>query len=260
MWMHIPRLNRKCTIATHLKIIMTNGVLIFKGMNVGVLEGDFSISVDENGTPKSNLVLSTSYNVIPIWLRVASDNLVLAKLASENIKNNWTDVVDHQKSLLILELSPSMQVIIACGIALDALYDMLRPHAKLTNSDINKWKINKTSRAKQIIEVIRRVYKLNGETLSQFKNAISQIIKFRDMGVHPSSELKNTCTRPDLSVGIDWKFSAYRYSNAQSCFDLTTNMMKHLHNIECKEKRVIEDLKNIFLALDELNVIKSNTN
>ena len=239
---------------------MTNGVLIFKGMNVGVLPGDFSISVDENGATKSNLVLSTSYNVIPIWLRIASDNLVLAKLASENIKNNWTDVPDHQKSLLILELSPSMQVIIACGIALDAFYDMLRPYAKLTHSDINKWKINKTSRAKQIIEVVRRVYKLNGETLSQFNTTISQIIKFRDMGVHPSSELKNACTRPDLLVGIDWKFSAYRFSNAQTCFDSTINMMKHLYQIGCKEKRVIEDLKNIFLALDELNIVKLNTN
>lgn len=239
---------------------MTTGVLIFKGMNVGVLAGDYSIAIDENGAFKSNLILSTSYNVIPIWMRVASDNLALAQLASDSIKNNWTDVSDHQKSLLILELSPSMQVIIACGIALDALYDMLRPYAKLTNSDISKWKINKTSRAKQIIEVIRRVYKLNGETLSQFKNAISEIIKFRDMGVHPSSELKNACTRPDLTVGIDWKFSAYRFSNAQNCFDSTINMMKHLHHIECNEKRVIDDLKNIFLALEELNVIKPNNN
>jgi hypothetical protein len=151
-----------------------------------------------------------------------------------------------------------MQVIIACGIALDALYDMLRPYAKLTNSDISKWKINKTSRAKQIIEVIRRVYKLNGENLNQFKNAISEIIKFRDMGVHPSSELKNACTRPDLLVGVDWKFSAYRFSNAHNCFNSTISMLKHLHHIECKEKRVIEDLKNIFLALEELNVVALN--
>lgn len=239
---------------------MSNGVLIFKGMNVGVLPGDLSISVNENGTTTSKLILSTSYNVIPIWLRIASDNLNLAKCASENIRNNWTDESEHQKSLLILELSPSMQAIISCGIALDALYDMLRPYAKLTHSDINRWKINKTGRAKQIIEVIRRVYKLNGETLNQFTSAISQIIKFRDMGVHPSSELKNACARPDLSVGIDWKFSAYRFSNAQSCFDSTINMMKYLHQIGCKEKRVIEDLKNIFLALDELNIVKLQTN
>lgn len=235
---------------------MATGVLIFEGMTVGILPGDFVISTDEAGAVQSKLTLSTAYNVIPIWLRIASDNLASAKIASENIEKNWSENTDHQKLLLISELTPSMQVIIACGIALDSLYDMLRPYSKLSESDINSWKINKTGRAKQITEVIRRVYKLNGDVLWGFKKSISEIITFRDMGVHPSLQLKNSCTRPDLSVGVDWKFSAYRFSNAKNCFESTLKMMSHLFEKGCKEEKVAEGMKNIFSALQELGVVK----
>lgn len=235
---------------------METGVLIFKGMTVGVLPGDFTISADDAGAVQSKLILSTAYNLIPIWLRIASDNLTSAKMASDNIEKNWSENADNQKSLLISELTPSMQVIIACGIALDSLYDMLRPYSKLSEADINRWKSNKTGRAKQITEVIRRVYKLNGDVLRGFKESISEIIKFRDMGVHPSLELKNSCIRTDLSVGVDWKFSAYKFSNAKNCFESTLKMMIHLFEKKCEDKRVTEGMENIFLALQELGVVK----
>lgn len=234
------------------------GVLIFEGMTVGVLPGDFSISINEAGGMESKLILSTVYNVIPIWLRIAADNLMSAKMASGNLSKDWVDNPETQKSLLIAELTPSMQVIIACGIALDALYDMLRPYAKLSESDISSWKSNKTGRAKQITEVIRRVYRLDRENFDEFKRSISQIIKFRDLGVHPSLELKNSCTRPDLSLDVDWKFSAYRFSNANNCFESTMKMMIHLLGRTCSEEKVDAAMKNIFLALQELGVVETN--
>ena len=117
---------------------MATGVLIFEGMTVGILPGDFVVSTDELGAVESKLILSTAYNVIPIWLRIASDNLASAKLASENLIKNWSENPESQKSLLVAELTPSMQVVIACGIALDALYDMLRPYSKLSETEVNK--------------------------------------------------------------------------------------------------------------------------
>jgi hypothetical protein len=56
------------------------------------------------------------------------------------------------------ELAPSMQVSVACGIALDALYDTLGPFCKIPSEVIEGWQKNRTSRAKKIVEVIRRTY------------------------------------------------------------------------------------------------------
>ena len=37
------------------------GVLIFKGMKVGFLPGDFQISLDKSGNANSHAILSTAY-------------------------------------------------------------------------------------------------------------------------------------------------------------------------------------------------------
>ena len=45
---------------------MTNGIVIFRGMKVGVLPGDLKISVGDDGSLESTLILSSAYNVLPI--------------------------------------------------------------------------------------------------------------------------------------------------------------------------------------------------
>ena len=44
---------------------MTNGIIVFEGMKVGVLPGDLKIEVDESGALKPTLILATAYNVLP---------------------------------------------------------------------------------------------------------------------------------------------------------------------------------------------------
>lgn len=238
---------------------MSHGVLIFKGMTVGFLPGDLEISVDDAGNTNSKVILSTAYNVIPIWLRVADDNLSASRSASEAIEREWCDNPDKQKALLVAELAPSMQVIVSCGIALDSLYDLLRPHAKISQADIEKWKKNGTSRGDQIAEIVRRVFKIKGDTLKAFKRNIKNIVKFRDKAVHPTNKIRRSCIRPDLPVGVDWWFSAYKFSNASICFDSTMKMFIYLYENESANQDVDEAVENIILALQELGVVTLNT-
>lgn len=237
---------------------MSQGVLLFQGMTVGFLPGDFEISIDDAGNANSKVILSTSYNVIPIWLRIANDNFLTARTASDAVKQEWCENSDKQKALLVAELAPSLQVIVSCGIALDSLYDMLKPYAKISQADIDKWKENGTNRADQITEIIRRVFKIKGDVLKAFKKSIKEIIKFRDMAVHPTNEIKRTCVRPDIPVGVDWRFSAYKFANASNCFTSTLQMFTYLYENECNEQNVTHAMDNIFLALQELGVVTLN--
>lgn len=237
---------------------MSQGVLLFQGMTVGFLPGDFEISIDESGNTNSQVILSTSYNVIPVWLRVAKDNFISAKAASEAVKQEWCENSDKQKALLVTELAPSMQVIVSCAIALDCLYDMLKPYAKISQADIGRWKQKGTSRGDQITEIIRRVFKIKGDVLKAFKKSTKEITKFRDMAVHPTNEIKRTCVRPDIPVGVDWRFSAYKFANASNSFNATLQMFIYLYENRCNEKDVNDAIDNIFLALQELGVITLN--
>jgi hypothetical protein len=237
---------------------MATGVLLFEGMKVGVLPGDFAIQVDENGSIDAKLVLSTAYNVLPVWIRVAHDQLWEAKRASDSIRDAWSADDNVNRELLISELEPSMQVFVACGIALDSLYDQLRPFAKISHDELESWRNNKTSRATQIVEVVRRVYRLDAEVTAKFKQNISGVIKYRDLAVHPSLELRQSCTRPDLRVGVDWKFSAYRYSNAVSCFKTTMELLIYLYERKCQVPEVVAEMERIFAALEQLKVVTRN--
>lgn len=237
---------------------MTEGVLIFEGMKVGVLPGDLTIEVTESGAVNSKLILSTAYNVLPIWLRIANDQLLHAKQTSEEVKARWGSNDEANRELLVAELEPSLQVFVACGIALDALYDQLRPFSKLSQDDIQKWKENGTGRNKQIAEVIRRVYRLGTEETWQFKQNISEILKYRDMAVHPSLELKQTCVRPDIPVGVDWKFSAYKHSNAAKCFKATMEMLIYIYNRKSGINDVDQQMENVMEALIQLKVVERN--
>lgn len=235
---------------------MASGVLVFEGMTVGFLPGDLTISVDESGATSSKAILSSAYNVLPIWLRIASDQLRTAKQASEAVATRWDENEDAKRELLVAELEPSLLVFVACGIALDALYDQLRGFANVTRDDIRAWKTNKTARGAQIAEIIKRVYKLKATETAAFKQSITEILKLRDMAVHPSLELKQTCSRPDIPVGVDWKFSAYKYSNAAQCFAGTMNMLIHLCGRPSGIADVDKQMENIVKALEQLNVMR----
>jgi len=235
-----------------------SGVLIFQGMKVGFLAGDLTISLNENGEISAKAILSTAYNVVPIWLKIAHDNLKAAKKASETIATKWSLNAEEQKQQLISELASSMQVFVSCGISLDALYDTLRPHANISVQEITAWRNNKTARYKQLIEIIRRIYKIKSDALNDFRECIKQIFKYRDKAVHPSLELQHACTRPDIPVGVDWKFSAYRYSNAKWCLTNTINMIVYLYEHKSGLEEVDNSLSNIIDALEELQVVSRN--
>lgn len=234
------------------------GVLIFEGMTVGVLEGDFTINVDDSGQTSSKLILSTSYNVLPIWLKIAYENITLSKKASEAISNKWCNDPQIQKELLLTELTPSIQVFVACGAALDAIYDQLKPYANISPSDIESWKEKKTARSAQITEIIRRVYRLNNEMTRAFKKNIKSIMEFRDQIIHPAHEIKQSCTRPDIPVGVDWRFAAYRFANSAICYQRTMEMFIHMYEKGGNDAKVDENMKNIFKALQEMKLVTEN--
>lgn len=234
------------------------GLLVFKGMKVGIQDGDFTVSIGENGKQESNLTLSTSYNMLPIWLKIAYENIVSSNKASKAVSEQWCEDTDIQKSLLIAELTPSIQVFVACGCALDAFYDQLKEYANVSQDDIETWKRKKTSRAAQIVEIIRRTYKLDKHFVKGAKVNIKSIMEYRDKVVHSSHAVQHTCSRPDIPVGVDWRFSAYRYSNALIAYQKTMEILILLYEKKSDKEKVNENMETIFEALIELGLVSKN--
>lgn len=237
---------------------MTSGVLIFKGMRVGVLPGDFVIDLDPAGNnTNAQIILSTSYNVIPIWLRAARTHLQGAKEASAQIASCWHQDGVDKRNLLVSELEPAMQTIVCCAIALDALYDQVNRHVSISPTTRAAWAKNRTSRSARVLHAVKLAFRLSNGATKQIAPVLSEVFRYRDMAVHPASELKRTCSRPDLPEGVDWRFAAYRFPNAKSCFDFTLELMRHLVNRRCRIPQLSEEMGRVNEALEELGVIGS---
>jgi hypothetical protein len=235
---------------------VATGVLIFDGMKLGIRAGDLQFSLDGSSPENNRAILSTSFGVVPVWLSTARAALKQSEVASEAIKSSWSDDGASNKRLLIAELGPSMSVFVCCAIAVDALYDQLRPLAKLPDDLVQKWREKRTSRPKQISEVIRRVFRIPKAEASTISEALAWMFRARDNAVHPSSELKPACVRPDLPVAVDWKFAFYTCENAKVCYSNSMNLLSLLSEKSTHNKAVASELTGIVNALEEFGLIR----
>src|ERR1700737_4344177 len=101
---HITQTVERIPARAPRRDVMTNGVLVFEGMRVGVLPGDLVVEVDESGAISSKVILSTAYNVLPIWLRIANDELLRARQAAEAVASGWSTRDEINRELLVAEL------------------------------------------------------------------------------------------------------------------------------------------------------------
>jgi hypothetical protein len=47
------------------------------------------------------------------------------------------------------------------------------------------------------------------------RDCLKEIYRFRDLAVHPTAKANEPVRHPELDVGVEWRFVAYRYENAQ---------------------------------------------
>lgn len=219
------------------------GILIFEGMRCGFLEGDFSISIDESGSLSSKAILSTSYNTLPLWLKLAKNNCEEARLAHQKIVESWPPDEETQKQLLLAELRPAMLSIVACSISIDALYDLMKPIAKLDDDTLRGWKKGKRSRVFQIAEVFRRTFRLKDDEADRCRKLIKEISGLRDRAVHPSHKIERSMMRDDIPVGLDWRFVAYRYSNCHVALDNTMRMFNEFFERSSWDQEISKEMK-----------------
>lgn len=230
-------------------------VLVFEGMKLGVLENDFTITVDEDGGLSSKLVLSTSYNVIPLWLRLAQENCSEAKAKHEEITTDWPNDEEGQKLLLLSELRSSMLAIVACAISIDALYELVKRFAKLDEATLKGWQKGKKSRSHQIVEVFRRVFSLDKHEAKRCKKVVKDILDLRDRAVHPSHRLERSVQRTDIDLGVDWRFAAYRYSNCEIALNNTLNMFSEFFSRIENESPVRQEIDPLVKAFRKNQIL-----
>jgi hypothetical protein len=194
-----------------------SGVLITRGMTVAIPAGGFTLSIGDDGKLSSSVTVHVHYDVCPTWLELASRHLSdaqerkLARIAAWNSNDQ-----DATVAAMEAEFESSMQAIVAAAIAIESFYAALRDKTNISSETVQVWRQKRTARYKQIAEVLHRAFAIIPRDCVKLRQTLREILKVRDMAVHPLGNVAAPVLHPELQVGVEWRFALFRADNAEA--------------------------------------------
>jgi len=217
------------------------GVHFIEGMNIH--PGGLESRIDELGNEKLVLIPQISYEVCHTWLYISVEHLIEADKHRSKRVVAWEGGDEHaKKSTLLREFNSSMQAIVAMAITFESLYSSLLIRNPLDSELLDKWKNGKTgiSRYAKVAEVIKRSFPVKNEEMKKLRTNLEELFRFRNMAVHPSSELQDPIIHAELNVGVEPKFARYTAQNAHVLIGIGINTICELGNRKIKNPRIKE--------------------
>jgi hypothetical protein len=202
-----------------------HGVYVSHATQLRISGIQISIGKDgstDTGEPKTHLLTW----MFVYWMEISLEHLQQAELAHAQLLEKWVpgEPAEGSKHLRD-EFSSSMQCINAAAIAVDAFYAAIKNVAPISEEEISRWKAKKTSRPKQIAEVIRRSFGMKQSKVAALQQNLIELFKWRDWGVHPPADLEVPTPYPELSVSTEWRFVAYTASNARIALEYVLKLI-----------------------------------
>lgn len=204
------------------------GIHISRGMRLRL--SGISISIGSDGNiqmPPPEI--SISIDLFAYWLEIAMSHLIEAEAIHKDLLTVWgkgDDQVGGQ--YLEREFSAGLQCITASAIAVDAFYAMARDHVTVPESVMEAWRSNRTSRPKQIAEVLKRGFLIGPKSFRDIRKHLIELFKWRDWSVHPPAGFNKPIPYAELRVSTEWRFAAFRFENAKVAFALSLSLIAQL--------------------------------
>jgi hypothetical protein len=192
--------------------------------------GNISISISGDGDLQPSPVeVSVSIDLFAYWLEIAMAHLIRAGDVHKELLAVWGQSNGEQGSQWLEgEFASSLQCITAAAIAVDAFYAMVRDHVPIPEKDIEAWRTNRTSRPKQIAEVLRRSFLVGPNSFTAMRGHLIELFKWRDWSVHPPAGFQKPVRYDELLVGTEWRFVAFRFENAKNALALSLGIIAQL--------------------------------
>jgi hypothetical protein len=230
------------------------GVFISRGMAVAVPAGGLTISIGDDGNFTSSLILHVGFDVCPTWTELALRHLEDAKTKRAAREAAWAGTIEEQKAASLEgEFEASMQAIMAAAIAIDAFYSRIQTHVQLPPSLVKQWHTKRTSRYRQVTEVLRRAFRLKPKGVAVLRQNLKEMYRLRDLAVHPSGKIEAPIPHPEINVGVEWRFAYFRTHNAELVVNAATKILWELaHDGKPKDDKIAAYMVGLRQRLVEL--------
>jgi hypothetical protein len=172
------------------------------------------IAMPQDAEPANSPALA-HYDACPTWLDLAVRHLSDAKVARDARISAWRDTDERSKAgALHWEFEAALQAIMACANAVDAFYAAVQTKVPLPQALIDEWRDSRAPRHVRIADVLSMAFSLEQKYSSGVRQALAEILRFRDLAIDPSGKMDAQVLHPELGVGVEWRFAYFRYENA----------------------------------------------
>jgi hypothetical protein len=198
------------------------GILITNGADFTI--HGLRIGLSPNGVDASISGVSLRQDLCRHWLQIAVNHTLLA--ASANTDLLAADLANDETALgsaLEHEFQASMQAIVASAVGLDALYSAVKHRIHVPEAQTKAWRQNRTARWKQMADVFRLGFPLRNSKVAEVRKILQEIAKYRGWAVHPPCDQQAPVHHPEIARGVEWRFMAFRYLNAQLTVRMALN-------------------------------------
>jgi len=191
------------------------GIHVTRSMRLRI--SDLTFSLKDDGTVEaSDIKVDLSIDMYVYWLEMALEHLEAAEAAHAQLLETWTKDDSASSAALERDCRESMQCIVASAIAIDAFYAMVGDHVKVPERTREAWRRNRTSRAKQVAEILRRSFQIGPKSFAQVRRHIVELFSWRDRAVHPAAGYDEPVRYEELHVATEWRLVAFRAENAKN--------------------------------------------
>lgn len=208
----------------------SGGIYISRGMRLQIPTGGITISVGDDGTPDMrvnavNLCIDSHVH----WLEIALRHLGDAERAHVELLDSWRAGDGKRKGRALEDqFTSSLQSVVAAAVAIDSFYAMVRRYVVIPEDTLKAWRKNRTSRPRQITEVLRLSFRIGPRTTGEIGGRLKELFKWRDWSVHPAAGFERPVMYEELGVATEWRFVAFRAENAKTAANLALSLIAQL--------------------------------
>jgi hypothetical protein len=229
------------------------GIFISRGVSLQL--GQFSISIGPDGVARASpITLALSYDLWPLWLRIAIEHELMAKKARADLEVLTGTHDQRHADALQEETTAGMVTIAASMFAIDAFYGAVKariddppptgPHSR---------------RYALIAETLKRAFTMTQAKSNELRLVLKQAFRVPDMSVHPTGEHQDPLIHPVMEVGVALPHVAFRVENATEAVQLAVNVIEQCATLpKARHNSLIRWCEQIPATMEELKKLRAD--
>lgn len=185
------------------------GILITRGSSFQIQ--DLTITLGEDGNLATSMRPMLSWDIWPLWLRVAIDHEAAARRFRADLLTADGPENDERRGLLVEEETRAgMVAVTAAAFTIEALALSAASKTGLSTAGIG----TNSGTAARVAEVLKQCFAIRQSQFTTWRAGLKQIFRARNEAVHSDAGFHDALPHPALRAGVSRPMHVYRLENA----------------------------------------------